>query len=106
MIIKGGHADTPDIVDLLFQGGTFTEFRHERVPGTSTHGTGCTFSAAITAQLALGRGIQEAIPLAQEYVARGHPECPGARQGARADGTSLSRWQVAGGQVGATPEPA
>ena len=81
VIIKGGHADTRDIVDLLFQGGTFTEFRHERVPGTSTHGTGCTFSAAITAQLALGRGIKLAIPLAQAYVAEAIRNAPGLGEG-------------------------
>ena len=81
VIIKGGHADTPDILDLLFDGGTFTEFRHERVAGTSTHGTGCTFSAAITAQLALGRGIKEAIPLAQAYVAAAIRRAPGLGSG-------------------------
>jgi len=81
VIVKGGHADTPDIVDLLFDGRSFTEFRHERVPGTSTHGTGCTFSAAIAAQLALGRGIQEAIPLAQAYVANAIRNAPGLGTG-------------------------
>ena len=81
VIVKGGHADTPDIVDLLFDGRSFTEFHHERVPGTSTHGTGCTFSAAIAAQLALGRGIQEAIPLAQAYVAKAIRNAPGLGNG-------------------------
>ena len=81
VIVKGGHADTPDIVDLLFDGRSFTEFRHERVPGTSTHGTGCTFSAAIAAQLALGRGIEEAIPLAQAYVAKAIRNAPGLGTG-------------------------
>ena len=78
---KGGHAESADIVDVLFDGQAFTEFRHERVPGTSTHGTGCTFSAAITAQLALGRGIQEAIPLAQAYVAKAIRNAPGLGSG-------------------------
>src|SRR5512138_1272528 len=63
VVVKGGHADAAEIVDVLLDGQSFTEFRIERVPGTSTHGTGCTFSAAITAHLALGRGIHEAIPL-------------------------------------------
>jgi hydroxymethylpyrimidine/phosphomethylpyrimidine kinase len=81
VVVKGGHAASGDIVDVLFDGQTFTEFRTERVPGTNTHGTGCTFSAAITAQLALGRGIQEAIPLAQAYVAKAMRNAPGLGHG-------------------------
>jgi hydroxymethylpyrimidine/phosphomethylpyrimidine kinase len=80
-VVKGGHAASADIVDVLFDGVTVTEFRTERVPGTSTHGTGCTFSAAIAAQLALGRGIQEAIPLAQAYVAKAIRNAPGLGHG-------------------------
>jgi hydroxymethylpyrimidine/phosphomethylpyrimidine kinase len=81
VVVKGGHADSADIVDVLFDGHSFTEFRQERVPGTSTHGTGCTFSAAITAQLALGRGVHEAIPLAQAYVAKAIRNAPGLGSG-------------------------
>ena len=81
VVVKGGHAETAEIVDVLFDGQAFTEFRAERVPGTSTHGTGCTFSAAIAAQLALGRGIQEAIPLAQAYVAKAIRNAPGLGHG-------------------------
>jgi hydroxymethylpyrimidine/phosphomethylpyrimidine kinase len=77
VVVKGGHAESADIVDVLFDGTTFTEFRQQRVPGTSTHGTGCTFSAAITAQLALGRTLLEAIPLAQAYVAKAIRNAPG-----------------------------
>lgn len=68
-IIKGGHLPTTDIVDLLFDGTDFMEFRHERVPGRHTHGTGCTFAAAIAAHLASGVSLAEAIPLAQRYIA-------------------------------------
>jgi hydroxymethylpyrimidine/phosphomethylpyrimidine kinase len=81
VVVKGGHSASTDIVDVLFDGRTFTEFRAERVPGTNTHGTGCTFSAAIAAQLALGRGIQEAIPLAQAYVANAIRNAPGLGKG-------------------------
>jgi len=69
VIVKGGHAPSVDIVDLLYDGHRFTEFRTERVTGRSTHGTGCTFAASVTAHLALGRTLDEAIPLAQTYVA-------------------------------------
>src|SRR5688500_18401010 len=65
VIIKGGHFPSADIMDLLYDGRHFTEFVHERVPGLHTHGTGCTFAAAITAHLALGRTVAEAVPLAQ-----------------------------------------
>jgi hydroxymethylpyrimidine/phosphomethylpyrimidine kinase len=83
VIIKGGHflagpppVDTDsdgtrpaEIVDLLYDGHDFVEFRHERVPGTHTHGTGCTFAAALAAHLACGRTVRDAIPLIQEYIA-------------------------------------
>jgi hydroxymethylpyrimidine/phosphomethylpyrimidine kinase len=81
VVVKGGHAQSSEIVDVLFDGQAFTEFRGERVPGTSTHGTGCTFSAAIAAQLALGRAIHEAIPLAQAYVAKAIRNAPGLGSG-------------------------
>jgi hydroxymethylpyrimidine/phosphomethylpyrimidine kinase len=69
IIIKGGHLATSDIVDLLFDGSDFTELRHERVPGSHTHGTGCTFAASIAASLAQDRSMKDAIALAQSYIA-------------------------------------
>jgi hydroxymethylpyrimidine/phosphomethylpyrimidine kinase len=81
VIIKGGHLPSPDIQDLLYEGGVFTEFRHERVPGRHTHGTGCTFAAAITAHLALGRRLSEAVPLAQAYVAGAIRRAPNLGRG-------------------------
>ena len=69
VVIKGGHLPSAEIVDLLYDGHQFLEFRAERVPGRHTHGTGCTFAAAIAAHLARGRTLQEAIPLTQQYLA-------------------------------------
>ena len=69
VVIKGGHFSSDDIVDLLYDGRDFIEFRHPRVPSRHTHGTGCTFAAAVTAHLACGRSVREAIPLIQEYIA-------------------------------------
>jgi hydroxymethylpyrimidine/phosphomethylpyrimidine kinase len=69
VLIKGGHATTSDIVDVLYDGHRLAEFRTERVAGRNTHGTGCTFAAALAAHFALGRTLDEAIPLAQNYVA-------------------------------------
>jgi hydroxymethylpyrimidine/phosphomethylpyrimidine kinase len=67
VIIKGGHLDGP-AVDLVFDGETFTPIEGERVDTKNTHGTGCTYSAAITALLALGLPELEAIQLAKRYI--------------------------------------
>jgi len=69
VVIKGGHLSSDDIVDLLYDGREFMEFRHPRVASRHTHGTGCTFAAAVAAHLACGRSVREAIPLIQEYIA-------------------------------------
>ena len=81
MLITGGHADGDVIVDLLYDGRVFTNFASDRVTGRHTHGTGCTFSAALTAHLARGRSVAEAIPLAQEYVAGAIRHAPGLGRG-------------------------
>ncbi len=81
VVIKGGHLPSDHIVDLLYDGREFLVFRHERVPGRHTHGTGCTFAAAITAHLALGRPVTEAIPLAQQYVAGAIRRAPALGKG-------------------------
>ena len=69
VIVKGGHAAGDEIVDLLFDGEQFIEFRTPRVKSSNTHGTGCTFASAIAAHLALGRSLPEATARAQAYVA-------------------------------------
>ena len=81
VIVKGGHLDSPDIVDLLYDGSRFVEFRAERVAGRSTHGTGCTFASAVAAHLALGRSLEDAIPMAQQYVAGAIRSAPGLGKG-------------------------
>jgi hydroxymethylpyrimidine/phosphomethylpyrimidine kinase len=70
VVIKGGHADTgPDVIDLLFDGHLFSEFRTPRIASRNTHGTGCTFASAIAAGLALGDTLAVATGRAQAYVA-------------------------------------
>jgi hydroxymethylpyrimidine/phosphomethylpyrimidine kinase len=69
VVIKGGHLPADDIIDLLYSHGQFVEFRHARVAGRHTHGTGCTFASSIAATLALGGSLHDAIPRAQAYVA-------------------------------------
>jgi len=82
VVITGGHLTSERIVDLVFDGEVFTEYATGRVAGRHTHGTGCTFSAALTAHLALGRSLHEAIPLAQQYVAGAIRHAPGLGRGA------------------------
>ena len=69
VVVKGGHFPGAEVVDLLYDGREFTEFRHPRISSRHTHGTGCTFAAALAAHLAMGRTVREAIPLIQNYIA-------------------------------------
>ncbi|HUM17909.1 MAG TPA: bifunctional hydroxymethylpyrimidine kinase/phosphomethylpyrimidine kinase [Candidatus Nitrosotalea sp.] len=69
VLIKGGHLKG-DATDLLWNGREFTRFTAARVDSTNTHGTGCTFSAAITAGLARGQALGDAIRSAKAYVTR------------------------------------
>jgi hydroxymethylpyrimidine/phosphomethylpyrimidine kinase len=69
VIVTGGHRGGEDIVDLLFDGRTFTELHTARVDARNTHGTGCTFASAVAACLALGETPPEAVVRAQRYVA-------------------------------------
>jgi hydroxymethylpyrimidine/phosphomethylpyrimidine kinase len=66
VVIKGGHMDKA--VDVLFDGTEATTLGGEHVRTEHTHGSGCTFASAIAAQLALGRGLREAVMLAKAYV--------------------------------------
>ena len=68
VVIKGGHLAGPEVVDVLFEKGEFTEFIGPRIEGRNTHGTGCTFAAAITAHLAKGAALKEAVPAAKAFV--------------------------------------
>jgi hydroxymethylpyrimidine/phosphomethylpyrimidine kinase len=81
VLLKGGHLGSSVIVDLLYDGTTFSEFPTSRVPGSHTHGTGCTFAAALAAQLALGKDLKTAIPLVQEYIAGAIRRAPGLGHG-------------------------
>ena len=89
VVITGGHPWGPAsggpsdrVVDLVYDGEVFTDFAIDRVAGRNTHGTGCAFSAALAAQLALGTSLHEAVPLAQHYVAGAIRHAPGLGHGA------------------------
>ncbi len=81
VIIKGGHFPTADIRDVLLDRDGAQEFVAERVQGKDTHGTGCTYSAAIAAHLATGRTLRDAIPLVQHYIAGAIRDAPGLGRG-------------------------
>ena len=68
VVVKGGHLEDSDVVDVLFDGRKFHEFSGPRVPTTSTHGTGCTFASAIAAYLARGESVVLAVAKAKEYL--------------------------------------
>src|SRR5262245_8205430 len=68
VVIKGGHAEGPNVVDLYYDGERFEEFKSERVPTHNTHGTGCTYSAAIAAYLAHGLPPLDAVARAKVFL--------------------------------------
>jgi hydroxymethylpyrimidine/phosphomethylpyrimidine kinase len=71
VVVKGGHLpDSEDAVDLVWDGVDLTVMRSPRAPTRNTHGTGCTFSAAIAAGLARGLEPLEAIGRAKRFVTR------------------------------------
>jgi hydroxymethylpyrimidine/phosphomethylpyrimidine kinase len=69
VLVKGGHLKG-DATDLLWNGRDFTRFSTPRIDSQNTHGTGCTFSAAIVAGLARGQALGDAIRSAKAYVTR------------------------------------
>jgi hydroxymethylpyrimidine/phosphomethylpyrimidine kinase len=69
VLVKGGHLKG-DATDLLWNGREFTRFTAPRIDSANTHGTGCTFSAAIAAGLARGQALGDAIRSAKAYVTR------------------------------------
>ena len=68
ILLKGGHLVGDRAIDLLFANGKVVEFSAPFVRGVATHGTGCTYSAAITAGLAKGLSLKEAITQAKKFL--------------------------------------
>ncbi|KAA0547480.1 bifunctional hydroxymethylpyrimidine kinase/phosphomethylpyrimidine kinase [Bacillus sp. BGMRC 2118] len=68
IVIKGGHSDDIMAVDLYYNGEYFEEISTQRLNTKNTHGTGCTFSAAITAELAKGSSIENAVMTAKHFI--------------------------------------
>ncbi|MGH9559145.1 MAG: hydroxymethylpyrimidine/phosphomethylpyrimidine kinase family protein, partial [Bryobacteraceae bacterium] len=80
VLITGGHLPG-DAIDLLFTDGAFHKFTAARIETTHTHGTGCTYSAAITAELAKGTPLIEAIRRAKLFITEAIRTNPGLGSG-------------------------
>ena len=82
VLIKGGHLDADDSVDVLFEPEHgFHEFSTRRIATQHTHGTGCTYSAAITAGLAKGFALRVAVANAKEFITEAIRTAPGLGSG-------------------------
>jgi hydroxymethylpyrimidine/phosphomethylpyrimidine kinase len=80
VVVKGGHLDGP-VIDVLHDGRGIVELASARVAGRHTHGTGCTFSSAIAAELARGADVRIAVERAKAYVANAIARAPGLGRG-------------------------
>jgi len=81
VLIKGGHLQG-DAVDILFEPDRgFHEYSSPRIASKHTHGTGCTYSAAITAELAKGLELRPAIALAKKFITEAIRTAPGLGSG-------------------------
>jgi hydroxymethylpyrimidine/phosphomethylpyrimidine kinase len=80
VLVKGGHLGE-DAVDLLYAEGQVECFAARRIDTRNTHGTGCTYSAAITAELAKGAYLVQAIRAAKEFITRAIATAPGLGKG-------------------------
>jgi len=68
ILLKGGHLEGDNLVDILYYNGQFFEYRHSKIDTKNTHGTGCTLASAIASQLALGERLDKACEYAIDYV--------------------------------------
>jgi hydroxymethylpyrimidine/phosphomethylpyrimidine kinase len=81
VLVKGGHLDGPESIDVACTRQERFEIRRPRIVTTSTHGTGCTLSSAIAANLALGLGEREALERARDYLDGAIRNAPGLGRG-------------------------
>jgi hydroxymethylpyrimidine/phosphomethylpyrimidine kinase len=80
VLLKGGHLEG-DVVDVLVGAGDDRVWSRTRIETKHTHGTGCTLSAAITACLAHGLALPDAVDRAVRFTARAIAEAPGLGSG-------------------------
>jgi hydroxymethylpyrimidine/phosphomethylpyrimidine kinase len=80
VLVKGGHLET-DAVDVLYCDGQIVEYRSPRIQTVHTHGTGCAYSSCITAELAKGHNLFEAVEIAKRYITKAIETNPGLGRG-------------------------
>ncbi|MCB9505883.1 MAG: bifunctional hydroxymethylpyrimidine kinase/phosphomethylpyrimidine kinase [Gemmatimonadales bacterium] len=80
-LVKGGHLEGETLVDVLVRADGVERYAHARRRTTATHGTGCTLSAAICANLALGLDLEPAVRVALVYLQRAMAAAPGLGAG-------------------------
>lgn len=69
VLVKGGKMAGESVaIDVLYDGTSMKILESERIETTNTHGAGCTYSAAITAELAKGKSVEEAVTIAKEFI--------------------------------------
>lgn len=68
VLLKGGHLQGNEAIDIFYDGEDFAEYREVRIKTKNTHGTGCTLSSAIAANIGKGIGIKDAIRISKEYI--------------------------------------
>lgn len=81
VLLKGGHLSAEEATDVLWDGHALHLFTARKIPSVHTHGTGCTLSAAITALLAKGIPLHEAVARAKRFVTRAIETAPGIGRG-------------------------
>jgi len=109
VLVKGGHAAAAEVVDVLFDGEAVHRFRGPRLPGRSTHGTGCTLSSALAVRLAAGEPLPRAVAGAIAYLRRAIEAAPGLGAGHGPLGHDVQPPPLpapADAAAGATPGPA
>ena len=81
VIIKGGHFGETAKDYLYIKGEKLVTFESSRYDTPNTHGTGCTFSAVITAELAKGKSLVEAVGIGKDFITKAIKENPGLGKG-------------------------
>ena len=81
VVVKGGHLGGDLATDVLYDGRDFKELTEARIQSRHTHGTGCTFSSAVAANLALGKKFFDAVTQAKKYITRAIAQAPALGRG-------------------------
>lgn len=70
VVVKGGKGITANAIDIFYDGNDFEILKSDKIDTSNTHGAGCTFSAAVTAELAKGASVKEAVFFAKAFVTK------------------------------------